>query len=392
MEVERQESAVALPAAAGVDVARIEKELTALWAVATRGKDDGRAGGAGVMRACVLNLIVYAPAAEGRPAIDALLDEVYERNPCRSVVLFADVGAAEEKLAAYVSTRCSRSSKGARQVCGEQVTIEASGAALGRAATAVAPLLVPDLPVFLWWKDIPHYEDRLFEGLVEISDRIVIDSASFDHPHEDLARLDEVVRRDPEYFSVSDLNWGRMTMWRSLVAGFWDVGENLPHLTALERVEIVHGPSKNGAGTLPPSALLLAGWLASGLGWEIDPTGTRAGGEVNTFTLRAAGGRGVRLEFRQGEAEAGKFGGLRSVSFTSSPGGAEFVVEAKGGGSKLETATRLGGGERAVGRVLDCQAQSEGQMLGNELGILTRDKVYEKAVAACARLLESLSR
>jgi glucose-6-phosphate dehydrogenase assembly protein OpcA len=61
-------------------------------------------------------------------------------------------------------------------VCGEQVTIVAAGAAVDTAASAIEPLVVPDVPVFLWWKDIPHEEDKLFNRLVELTDRVVIDS------------------------------------------------------------------------------------------------------------------------------------------------------------------------------------------------------------------------
>ncbi len=116
----------------------------------------------GVVRACVLNLVVYAEGAEARAEVDDLLGAVIERHPCRAIVLAAERGAAVPMLEAFVSTRCQLSARGRKRICGEQITIEAAGTAVETAATAVAPLLVPDVPVFLWWKDIPHYEDRLF--------------------------------------------------------------------------------------------------------------------------------------------------------------------------------------------------------------------------------------
>lgn len=383
METHKHQSGVSLSGAAGIDVARLEEELTAMWAAATAGGE----GGPGVMRACVLNLIVYAPASAGRESIDALLDEVYETNPSRALVLFADPGAAAERLDAYVSTRCSLSSKGARQICGEQITIEAAGGAVARAASAVAPLLVSDVPVFLWWKDIPHYEDKLFERLVEISDRVVIDSASFDRPREDLARLARVVGRGPAQMAVSDLNWGRLTPWRALVSGFWDVRENLPHLRALDRVEIRFRPADSAPEEAPPAALLLAGWLASRLGW----------GDARKVGAGAAGADAVELKRGDGGAvvvaltpEAGGAAGLKSVTLSSSAAGAEFSVETCPEGKHLGTATRAGAEGRRAGRFLARAQPTEGEMLGGELAILTRDKVYEQAVAACAQLLGAL--
>jgi glucose-6-phosphate dehydrogenase assembly protein OpcA len=96
--------------------------------------------------------------------VDDLLETVVERHPCRAIVIAAERGAAEARLDAYVSTRCQLSARGSKRICGEQITIEAAGSAVETASTAVAPLLVPDVPVFLWWKDIPHYEDKLFDG------------------------------------------------------------------------------------------------------------------------------------------------------------------------------------------------------------------------------------
>src|SRR3712207_5295803 len=127
-------STVQLTALKGVDAARLERELSAMWAEASAG-GEGRAG---VVRACVLNLVVYAEGPEEREEVNALLDEVIERHPCRAVVLVADRESREPRLEAYVSTRCQLSSRGGKQVCGEQITIEAGGAVVESAATAVA--------------------------------------------------------------------------------------------------------------------------------------------------------------------------------------------------------------------------------------------------------------
>ncbi|HEX7174175.1 MAG TPA: glucose-6-phosphate dehydrogenase assembly protein OpcA [Pyrinomonadaceae bacterium] len=391
METQRHESAVALPTAKGIDVVRLERELTAMWSKATAG-EEGKEG-PGVMRACVLNLIVYEPLHQEREAIDALLDEVFESNPCRALIIFADANSTEERLDARVSTRCSQSSKGARQICGEQVTIEASGAAVARAGSAVAALLVPDVPVFLWWKDIPHYEDKLFERLVGVADRVVIDSAAFDHPREDLLRLAEVVRANPEYMAASDLCWGRLTPWRSMLASFWDVKDYAPHLRALDRIEITFDSAAAAAGPkISAPALLCAGWLCSRLGWKVVrcvASGEDAPAEVE---LSAADGRGMRLVFKHAGRGTVETSGLRSLALKSEETGAEFWVELKMGEAKLETATRLGASGRVVGRLTDFPVRSEGEWLSGELALLTRDKVYEQAVAACAEVLKSLNR
>ncbi|HYX40416.1 MAG TPA: glucose-6-phosphate dehydrogenase assembly protein OpcA, partial [Pyrinomonadaceae bacterium] len=179
METQTQESKAAV-SVSGIDVGKLEKELAAMWQPAKH--EDGTVAEAGTTRVCVLNLIVYAAEHEDRAEIDQLLDEVTEQTPGRSIILVADRDAADAKLEAYVSTRCQTGSRGGKQVCGEQITIEASGPVIETVSTAIEPLLMPDMPVFLWWKDIPHYEDKLFNRLVGLADRVVLDSLAFDHP------------------------------------------------------------------------------------------------------------------------------------------------------------------------------------------------------------------
>src|SRR5215211_5290632 len=185
--METQASTAQVALGKGIDAAKLERELNAMWSEMS--EPDGGGGSAGVVRACVLNLVVYAEGPEERAEVDALLSEVVERHPCRAIVLAAERGAEEPRLEAFVSTRCQLSSRGAKRICGEQITVEAAGPAVETASTAVAPLLVPDVPVFLWWKDIPHYDDNLFTRLAGMADRVVIHSASFDEPHKDLLRL-----------------------------------------------------------------------------------------------------------------------------------------------------------------------------------------------------------
>ena len=343
---------------------------------------------AGVTRACVLNLVVYAEGQEEREEVDSLLDAVIERHPCRALVLIADRAAEESRLEAFISTRCQMSKGGGKQICGEQVTIEAAGEVVGSAATAVAPLLVPDVPVFLWWKDIPHYEDKLFNRLAELSDRVVIDSSSFDNPHFDVIRLSQILKERRGSLNLSDLNWGRLTSWRSLVASFWDVADYRPSLSKIESVRIEYDPPDRAPGEIAPKALLAVGWLATCLGWEVEGSDSTEGAEgERKFTLRA-GGRALEVSLCATEDAAGRDGMITSLTLHAE-GGDEFRVALRPNEAKLETCARVGGASHEVARVLGYEARSEGQRLSAELEILARDVVYEKALAFAARLLET---
>jgi glucose-6-phosphate dehydrogenase assembly protein OpcA len=359
----------------GVDVAGLERQLAETWS------KSAHEGETGLTRVCVANLVVFVPKPVERGELEELLEEVAAQTPSRVIVLLIDCDA-ESRLDAYVSTRCRVGLKSRRQVCGEQVTIEAGGAACETAASAVEPLLVPDIPAFLWWKDIPHDEDKLFARLVEMSDRVVIDSAAFDHTHADLRRVARLVERRADVLRLSDLNWGRLTTWRNLIANFWDVPAYRPHLDALDTITIHYAPSSLAPEEIAAQSLLVAGWLASCLGWETRTRATRAAeGHQASF---ASGSRTIDLHLR---AVAGEHeGAIKRVEFRSAGGAAEFFVSADESGARIETSAKLGDALE-VGRVLARETRTEGQRLSRELGILARDEVYERAVRAAVRLI-----
>lgn len=382
--METQASTAQVALGKGIDAAKLERELNAMWAEMSA--PEGDKASAGVVRACVLNLVVYAEGAEERAEVDDLLSEVVERHPCRAIVLAAERGGDEARLEAFVSTRCQLSSRGSKRICGEQITIEAAGAAVDTASSAVAPLLVPDVPVFLWWKDIPHYEDKLFTRLAGMADRVVIDSASFDRPHEDLRRL-SVLLADGR-MRLSDLNWGRLTSWRALVAAFWDVADYRDSLAQIESIVIEYDPPDRSHAEIAPKALLALGWVASCLGWKVAETGARFDDGRARFILQD-GDREIAAVLAATDDVAGRDGWLTSVTISTAAGD-EFFVELLLGEGRLRTGARLRGAGHACGRVLGYEARTEAGRLSAELDILSRDEVYENAVGAAARLLAAL--
>ena len=382
MPLETQVSAVTLAPSQGVDIGRIEKELASMWSGA--GDAGDQAAHAGVTRACTLNLVVYTTPADDGDKLEELLEEVNERHPGRTLILVADRDAAQARIEAYVSMRCRLLGATGRQICGEQVTIEAGGALVETAATAVAPLLVPDVPVFLWWKDVPHYEDKLFDRLAQMADRVVIDSAAFNHPHADLLRLAQMIGQRSPRMRVSDINWGRLNSWRTLLASFWDVPDYRPMLGAIDRLTISYRPPAAAPGEIAASALLLAGWLASRLDFEVDGASLRAGDGIECRVRKGA--RTVALALLPEKSGDGAAGSISSVAGSTEGGAMTFVVTLRDGGTKLTTEARIGT-IRTVGRVIGHPLRSDADRLCGELAFLSRDAVYEEALARAAQLV-----
>jgi glucose-6-phosphate dehydrogenase assembly protein OpcA len=370
----------------GIDVGKIEKELAAMWKPAL--KSEGSDAGSGVTRACALNLLVYANATDDRAQIDKMLNEVNAQHPGRMLVLLADRQAVEPKLEAHVSTRCRSLGGSKKQICGEQVIIEAAGAACETVASAIAALLVPDVPVFLWWKDIPHYEDKLFSRLTTMADRVVLDSSCFDHPHADLQRLSQIIKEYPQFMTASDLNWGRLTAWRTLIASFWDVPDYRPYLDKIDRVLVEYDAPDFAPDEIAPKALLAIGWLASRLGWKIEEANKHEDKSIVSFQL-SANERNVNVEMcpttRAGEAD----GMLVALTLSAGEAGAEFHVAYSDDRKKLLTEASIDG-KHAIGRVLSYEGKSEAQRLSRELSLLKRDVIYEQALDLATQLIERM--
>lgn len=386
MPIETQVNLVPGLPSKGIPVDQIEKELAAMWANAG---DDESGSGSGVTRACALNLIVYTTPRDDRESLDHLLSQVNEQHPGRALILVADRETQEPKLEAYVSTRCRLLGGTARQICGEQITIEASGPIVETADTAVAPLLVPDVPVYLWWKDIPHHEDKLFDRMAEMADRIVINSAAFDRPYDDLLRLAKMIADPARLMRVSDLNWGSLTSWRTLLASFWDVPEYRSMLNKIDRVTVQYRPSREEPEQIAPRALLLAGWFSARLGWKVVGGAVRAKDGGVECDLKS-GDRSVVFSLIPEQTADLDDGMISSFALSTTKDAAEFSVALRGGATRLETEARIGTAH-TVGRVLGYEMRSEAARLSRELAFLSHDAIYEEALAQAAQLVEAIN-
>ena len=109
-------------ASPGINISAIEKELSSLWKQAGEGGEGG-----GVIRACLLNLMVYVPDSSEAAKVDEIIMEITAEHPARAILMVADRESSESSLSAEVTSRCTLPSGLSKQVCCEQVTIHGSG-------------------------------------------------------------------------------------------------------------------------------------------------------------------------------------------------------------------------------------------------------------------------
>jgi len=366
-----------------INVGAIEKELTSLWKQASEDEEGG------VVRASILNLIVYVPEPAESSAVDDIVIDVTASHPCRVIALVAD-RTAESKLTAEVTSRCTLPTPTSKQVCCEQVTITASEDHLDEAPSAIVPLLISDLPVYLWWRAEPKAEDKeLYGWLADIADRVVIDSAKFNDPEGDLASIAKGLGGAARGPALSDVNWSRLTAWRALIAGFYDVPEYRPLLKQIERVTIEYAPPADNAAAISTRALLLGGWIASRLGWQLNKAATTRDDKSARFEFNADG-RMVQLDFRHTE-RAIEAGHLALVTITNAGDcdtSCAFSVRRSADGTRIETGVTLDE-EKRPKRVLSYEGLSESALLARELEILGPDRVYEETVKAAGEMINS---
>jgi hypothetical protein len=199
-------------------------------------------------RTSVMTHIAWVPN-EWVEAAEDVLTGLAERHPSRTIVLVPEPDGDDE-LEANVEVERFPSGDG-REIATETIRLRLCGNRAAAPASVVEPLLLPDLPVFLRWRGVPPFGEGPFDQLVDVVDRLIVDSTEWPGlpgPYVHLAGIfDRVV--------VSDIAWARTSRWRPQLASLW------PGIADVKAIEV--------EGT-EAQACLIAGWLRSRLGHDVE--------------------------------------------------------------------------------------------------------------------------
>jgi hypothetical protein len=199
-------------------------------------------------RTSVLTHLAWVPG-EWVEAAEDVLAGLAERYPSRTLVLVPDP-RAKDGLDGSVDVDTFEAGEG-RKVCVETIRLRLGGDYAVVPASIVQPLLLPDLPVFLRWRGLPPFGEQPFEELIEVADRLIVDSTEWPDLPEPYARLAEVFER----IAVSDIAWARTSRWRPQLASLW------PGIADVQRIKVTGSAAQ---------AHLLAGWLRARLGRPVE--------------------------------------------------------------------------------------------------------------------------
>jgi glucose-6-phosphate dehydrogenase assembly protein OpcA len=312
----------------------------------------------------VLNMVAFVDR-EWTGEIANRLRGVGRYSPSRLLVLAYE--PRRERLDARVTIVSEEEpDAGELTLLRETVVVELGERHLDDLLTIADPLVVTDLPTLLW---SPHGHFDVVETLLALAQAVLLDS------------IDEPIWRDAidracelsQHAYVVDLAWLRSTPWRERVAASFDPPRRRPELRAIERVTVRHHP----ASTV--SAMLLAGWLASRLGWQPGAMVAR-GDELHGKAHASRQDVALRLQ----SAPELQVRGLESLTLLTASG-RELSLDRNPGGLRARSRDTRGA-ERSW--TIPGASRGEGGILGEGIRqALLRDPTYVPAVEAAQAML-----
>lgn len=357
-----------------IAVQDIENELRRLW-------KSSASAGQPVMRACVLNLLIYTGSREETEHAAEIAIRLMRRHPNRAIILQTDPAepaGTPDKLESLVTISCLRPRPDSPTVCCEQITIKASGADVEQLPNSVLPLLVTDVPVVLWWRGDPPFGKSVYRGLVSVADYLVIDSADFAEPLVEIAQL---AARTQRRYALYDLNWTRLAPWRALTAQFFDAPAARVHLANIQQVNVQYGGDEEPN---PIQAMLMIGWLGSRLGWQMGKAPASSNLASQSLIMRGPNRQNIIVNLRAVEPSGAEPGSLVELQLLTPD--AEFHITQTPGESKARVMAQLKDGA-PVQRVVPLRALSAAELLDMQLGVRGRDPIYEQALTLGAKLI-----
>jgi hypothetical protein len=199
------------------------------------------------LRTSVMTHLAWVPSEWEEAAVETLAG-LGERHPSRGILLFPEPDASDG-IDAKVSVLSFPLREQRTHIAAEVVELRLRGRSCDAPASIVNPLLVPGLPVFLRWRGRPQFGRESVEQLVEVTDRLIVDSREWPDVPKAYAELPF------DQTACSDIAWRRTEPWRRCLARLW------PGIAELQTLR-VRGPVAEAA--------LLAGWLRSRLERDVE--------------------------------------------------------------------------------------------------------------------------
>ncbi len=318
-------------------------------------------------RTTLFNLVLFTGPGDAARS-DRMLLPLLGKRPARVIHIFRD--PRKEDSTIEVSARCFPDYE-QRGVCFQDIIITDGRDGTGSDPGSWAPLLIRNIPVFLWWADELEPFPALLGQALEHADKLLVDSditiggggspatgttASGPATHVRICRsLSRVVL--PRMVPVSDLAWRRTVHLRRITAQAFDPEELRESLPEISSIDIEGGPAAEN--------YLYLLWLASRLGW------TSLLECASGYIARKEDGGEVSISARSSDREDPKL-----IRFTFRTGGELLLSRIDGASYRVIPP----GDDRYV---LPYSRPAEGQLILDEVDTPFQDRIYLDALALC---------
>ncbi len=356
-----------------VSVDRISQELHRLWSTISHQVEEQ--SGQIPLRTSILTLVVVARGRLEMRTARNVLHELAEQLPSRAIVI--DIGKPGIALDASVSANCRMLTAG-RATCYEIIEIRVPSDRLAALPSLLVPLELYDVPSFMWWVGDVDFSSSDFLRLSQSAERIIVDSSRFDAAPDALADFEAFLESGEASCTGTDLNWARSTSWRELIAQSFDHPLTQGLLDRVQRVEIGFDPSAEA------QALLIVGWLATRLNWNIS-TATAA---LNETTIRLRSRSGEVTVTLTNTASSGV--GLRSVRILAGAGSRNARIAVRRRSEDLAAVSVEAAGMPRQERVVRDRQPPLHELIGKELLIDSRDRVFDEAIDFVSSIVTTL--
>jgi glucose-6-phosphate dehydrogenase assembly protein OpcA len=291
----------------------VEKELTRIWAEPNlQTLVDGEPGRHIAARTSVMNLVVIAKRPEIGERSAATIQMLTGKHPSRTMIVSAADPDGPSWLDAQIQAHCVLPRADAPEICAEMIYLSAGGESGRHLDAIVAPLLIHDLPVTIWWPGEPPLGSEPARDLLSMADRLVVDGSSW--ADDGLGRVRQLAALvEGTNVSVRDFALVRQSRWREAIASIFDLPEFTPFLRSLRRIAVAYATHDEtgapGSTNLVKPAYHVA-WLASRLGLRVvrplgPVTGASKAGPRTTRGKKAkpAISRGLAAALSDGRSE-----------------------------------------------------------------------------------------
>jgi hypothetical protein len=254
-------------------IEEVEIELARIWAspdLTTDVDGDGRADRHIAARTSVMNLVVVARRPEVGERCAAIIQLLTGRHPSRTLVILPADPDGPSWIDGQIVAHCILPRPDAPETCAETIYLTCGGEAGRHLDALIAPLLIHDLPVTIWWPDEPPFASEAARDVFAFSDRLIVDGSSWRGTGLDqLRRMAAIGGRLP--IAISDFALVRQSRWREAIAAIFDIPEFLPYLRHLRRVAVTYGirDEADADRTNLVKPIYHVAWLASRLGMRV---------------------------------------------------------------------------------------------------------------------------